>query len=263
MQLALALLAGLFLVGGREVRAFENAAAREIASTLQGAEKRVEVRSVVGPEALFGDVHAVTIKASHFETEGLPLFTEPERSTRGVLRTLNLELTDFTLRGLHVQSLKASIPDCRFDLPLALRHRKIRLSRSGAGPGEVLVTEKDLEQFIPIKLREIKSVRVRLDRDKVFVDGYGEFVVFAANFSVIARLEPRNGNQLVLSHARIFIEGAPADAASAKVLMDTLNPVIDLDKDLLLYGAISVDRLKIGNGELRANGLTKIPAKPS
>jgi hypothetical protein len=261
-MLPLVLLAGLFLIGGREVHAFENAAAREIASTLQGVDKQVEVRSKIGPEALFGDVSAVTIKASRFETEGLPLFTEPNRSTRGILRNLRLELTDFTLRGLHVQSLKVDIPDCRFDLPLALNYRQIRLSRSGVGPGEVVVTERDLEQFIPIKLREIKSVRVRLEKDKVFVEGNGEFILFAANFSVIAKLEPRDGKQMVLTHARIFIDGKPADDLSARALLDTLNPVIDVDKDLLLYGAITVERLKIADGILTASGPTRIPDRP-
>ncbi|MEZ0327502.1 MAG: LmeA family phospholipid-binding protein [Fimbriimonas sp.] len=254
-------IAGLFLVGGNEVRAFENHAAAEIGSKLGGDGKRVEVRSKLGPEALFGDVYAVTIKASNFTAEGLPLYTEPNRSQRGILRTLNLDLTDFILRDLHVQSLKAAIPDCRFDLGLALGKREIRLSRSGEGPGEVVLSADDLEKFIPIKFHEVKRVKVRLDKDKVFVDGYGEFVLFDAEFSLVARVEALEGNKLILAHARILIDGKPADPAAATVLLDTLNPVIDLDKDLLLYGAISVQKIRVADGRLVAECRTRIPVK--
>jgi hypothetical protein len=260
--LALALLAGLYIFGAKEVRSFESSAAKDIASRLEGLDKQVSVRSVVGPEALFGDVYEVTISASKFSADGLPLFTEPERSQRGVLRTLKLDLTDFVLRDLHVQSLKATIPNCRFDLGLALGKRQMRLSRSGVGASEVQLSAEDLAEFIPIKFREVKRVSVRLEKDKVFVDGFGEFVLFDAEFSLVARLEALEGTKLVLSHARILIDGKPAEPAAAKVLLDTLNPVIDLDKDLLLYGAVSVERIQVGEGLLRAFGKTRIPVKP-
>ncbi len=261
MNAILLILAGVFLVGAKEVRAFEGHAAREIASKLGGQHKSVRVRSKIGPEALFGEVHAVTITASKFTTEGLPLFTEPERSQRGVLRMLNLDLQDFTLGDLHVQSLKASIPNCRFDLGLALGKRQIRLSRSGVGPGEVVLSSGDLEAFIPIKFREVKRVKVRLEKDKVFVDGYGEFVLFDAEFSIVARVEAQGGNKLILSHARILIDGKPATPDAAKALLDTLNPVIDLDKDLLLAGAMTIEKITVSEGRLLALGKTTIPIK--
>ncbi len=255
----LLIFAGAFVVGAKEVRVFEDHAAREIGSKLGGEHKRVQVRSKLGPEALFGDVYAVTISASNFTTEGLPLFTEPNRSQRGILRTLNLDLRDFTLRDLHVQSLRASIPDCRFDLGLALGKREIRLSRSGVGESEVRLSAQDLQDFIPIKFREVKKVVVRLEKDKVFVDGYGEFVLFDAEFSIVARVEPLDGTKLVLSHARILIDGKPAEASVAKVLLDTLNPVIDLDRDLSLFGAVNVEKIKVADGLLIAVGKTRIP----
>ena len=258
--LALFLATGLWQVANSEVRSFENSAARDIAARLEGTDRRVEVRAKVGPEAIFGDIHSVTLRASKFETDGLPLFTEPSRSKRGVLRSLRVEMADFTLRGLHVQSLRATIPDNRFDFALAVGKRQIRLSRSGTGPGEVVVSEKDLEDFIKLKFKEVKEVAVRLDRDKIFVDGRGEFIIFEANFSLVARLEPVDGTKLAVAHARILIDGKPAGDAARDVLLRTLNPVLDLNRDLLLNDAVFVRRLEVGGGLMKAFGDVTIPA---
>lgn len=250
---------GLIHFGAAEVRRFEADAAREILTKLSGERAEVRVRSTLGPEALWGDVYRVKISASKFSTEGLPLFTEPKRSTRGILRNLEIELSDFNLRGLHVQSLSATIPDCRFDLGLALKRRQVRLSRSGVGRGSVTIAEADLETFILRKFAEIKQVKVTIDRDKVIVEGYGEFVVFKTNFYVVAKLRPVEGVRLMLTDARILFDGKRPDPESERALLDTLNPVIDLDKDLKLYGAVQIERLELRNGLLRAFGATRIP----
>ena len=121
------------------------------------------------------------------------------------------------------------------------------------------MTEKDLEEFVKLKYREIKEVTVRLDRDKVFVDGRGEFIVFDAAFSLVARLEPVEGTRLALSYARILIDGKPATDAARDVLLRTLNPVVDLDRDLLLHGAVQVQSLKVGDGRLKAQAQIRIP----
>lgn len=254
----------LFGLGNAEVKKFERAAAQEIQSKLQGPDAKVEVHSrmnglIAGP---LGDLKEVTISGRDFSTDGIPLFTEPNRSQRGIIRLLNLDLQNFKLAGLRVERLQAAIPDCRFDYPLALRHRQVRLSRSGVGRGSVILTEGDIEAFILKKFHEIKRVKVRLEKDKVFVDGYGEFLVLTTEFSVIAKLEALNGSQLALSHAKIFFKDKPADEHSSRILLETLNPVVDLNKDLKLYDAIRLEGLKVGQGALEAWGAAQIPITP-
>jgi hypothetical protein len=259
----IALLGGALLIGRGEVHRFESLAAADIASRLGGSEKHVAVRAAIGPEALFGDVYRVTIKADRFETEGIPLFTEPKRSQAGILRNLDIDMTDFSLRGLHVQSLKAEIPDCRFDFALALRHSRIRLTRSGVGPAEVVLSAADIQDFTKTKLHELTSLNVRLDRDKILVEGHGEFLMVEADFSLVARLEPEDGTKLALRYARVLLDGKPASDAAKQVLLDLLNPVIDLDNDLQLHGAIQVAHLKVGDGRLVATGTATIPDDPN
>lgn len=253
----------LFHFGDREVKRFERAAAAEIASKLEGEDKRVSVsvrlNGIIGGP--LGDLAEATIFASHFSTPGVPLHTEPERSKAGFVRLLRLDLRDFRLAGLRIEELKAEIPECRYDYSLASRKRQIRLSRSGVGTGRVRVLERDLEAFILLKFREIKRVKVRLDRDKVFVEGFGEFLVVQTNFYVVASLECRDGVRLTLENSRIFFDDRAADEFSRKAVLDTLNPVIDLDEDLKLEGAIRVRGMRLRDGALEAWGETRIPER--
>ena len=263
--LAFLVAAGLLIgLGNREVRRFERDAAKEILSKLSGPEAKVTVRAhlnglVAGP---LGDLRQVVIRASNFTTEGMPLFTEPERSKKGFIRELRIELDDFELAGLRIAHLEASIPDCRFDYALAVGKRVMRLSRSGLGTGTVRVRQDDLGAYILRKFPEIKNVRVRIEKDRAFVEGSGEFLIVKTNFYMIARLEPRNGVELVLTDAHVFFDGLSADEESKRVLLKTLNPVIDLDKDLHLFGAIHIEGLMLEEGLLEAWGGTRIPDRP-
>jgi hypothetical protein len=258
----LGLFGGLFHLANSQVRAFEISAASDISSKLQGEGRQVSVRAEVGPEVVWGDVHSVRIDATHFSTSGLPLYTESKRSHRGLVRQLHLDLRDFSLRNLHIERLSADIPNCRFDFPLAVDHRKIRLSQSGTGIGEVVIGEKDLEKFILSKFSEVKQVSVKIDKDKVFVEGFGEFLIVQTNFSVVARLDAQDGDKLVLTHSRILFDGQIADEAAKQAILGTLNPVVDLNQDLSLFGAIQVERIVLRDGLLMASGPIRIPELP-
>lgn len=249
----------VFGLGGREVRRFEDVAAREIGGRLEGAQKQVSVKTKIGgPE----DMLSATIRASRFSTPGLPLFTEPNFSKRGRLRELHLELSDFVLGGLRVESLEATIPECRFDWGLAVSKKTIRLSQSGVGTGRVRLLAKDLEAWILRKFHEIKRIEVRLDRDRVWVKGFGEFVIVQTEFEVMARLVAEEGVRLVLADAHVYFDGLLADEAVKALVLKTLNPVVDLDGDLGLHGAIRVEGMSLQNGILEAWGRTRIPDRP-
>ncbi len=253
----------LFGLGSAETRHFEDLAARDIRSKLQGDHARVEVRTrAVGADAVSGHLKRVSISASDFSTEGLPLFTEPQLSRSGRIDELVISLSHFTLGKLAIESLDSSIPNCRYDFGLAAGKGKIRLSESGAGSGSVVVTAPALEAFILHKYKEIKTVQVEIAGGKVHVSGYGEFLIISTHFDVVASLSAPNGTQLLLTNAAITFDGKPADELSRKALLDTLNPVVDLNKDLKLYDAIHVSDITLERGLLRASGPTRIPERP-
>lgn len=264
MVWALAALGLAFGIGAGEVKRFEKLAAADIGASLSGERKSVRVRSELNGflGGALGDLKRVTISAERFSTEGLPLFCEPERGTKGKVRELRIQLSDFILSGLRVDRLEATVPDCRFDYDLAIRQRKIRLSRSGTGTGRVRLLEADLEAFLLRKFREIKRVKVRLDRNRAYVTGFGEFLVVQTDFEVIAKLLPLDGDKILLAEARVFFGEFVADPAVRDLVLRTLNPVVDIDADLGLHGAISMEGIELENGALEAWGKVRIPDRP-
>lgn len=262
-----ALLIGLGLAFGLasgEVRRFERDAAADVAAKLQGDKKSVHIRAESnGPfGAALGDVKRATITASDFQTDDLPLFVESWRSKKGRLRTLELKLKNFRMGSLDVQSLSASIPDCRFDFALAMSKRQVRLSHSGEGVGTVRITNEALEKFILAKFQEIKSVDVRCDRGFIWVEGVGEFLIIQTQFRVLAKLESKDGRKLTLVKPRVAFDGLPVDEQVAAAVVMTLDPVVDLDKDLNLHGAIDVTEVDPRDGLITVKGKTRIPVAP-
>lgn len=251
-------------VARREVAVFERHAAADIAAQLTGERKVVKVRTnfelPFGP--LFADIRNATIEASHFATEGIPLYTDPHRPSSGRVRNLEIILRDFTLRGLRIDTLHSSIPECRFDRDLALKHKQIRLSRSGLGVGTVKILAQDLAKYIPTKVKEIKECLVKLDRGKVWVEGYGEFLIAKTRFLVVADLTTEEGVRLNLTNARVVLDWQLADDLSRKALLDAMNPVVDLQQDLGLADAFALESVKCEAGALIATGKTQIPVRP-
>jgi hypothetical protein len=248
----------------REIRAFERSAADEIASKLSGEKKRVNVRVKLDGiiDGISGHLSLAEITARDFSLDGLPLFTETHRPQSGRIKLLRIKLHDFVLRGLAIEELRADINDCRYDVGLAKKERKIRLSKSGTGEGYVRVNEKALEDFILHKYHEIKSVSVQLKNRKVYVEGYGEFALFKTDFYVIADLVPKNDYELHLDNAIVFLGGARVRDGTDRVLLRTLNPVIHENEDLRLHGALKIEQVKILDGKLELTGTAIVPPLP-
>jgi hypothetical protein len=244
-----------------ELERFERRATVDVAARLQGENKRVEI--LVEPTLTWGRLGTALITASDFEIEELPLFTEPELSKRGRLDRLKLDLHNFKLRGLLIDELKADIPDCRFDMGLALGKGDFRLSRSGVGTGRVRISEKALGEWLVEKFPEIKAADLRIYNDVVWLEGDGEFLMVKTPFTVIAKLSTEDGTKLNLVDAKVYFDWNRASPAAAKALVNTLNPVVDLSEDLGLYDAVSVEKIRLRGGFLEVQGPTKIPVKPA
>jgi hypothetical protein len=257
-------LAGLiFGVGTSEVRRFENAAARDIKSRLQGASPQVQVRTKLDPfKAIGGRLKSATITASDFVTDGLPLFTQPEGSKRGRLDELKISLSDFELTGLTVKKLEARIPDCRFDFGLAQRKGQIRLTQSGVGTGSVEVTRDALIKYVVRKHPTLRNVVIDMGPDQIVITGNGRFMAFDAHVEIRSRVSSPDGHTLQLVDADVQINGQKAIPAARDAVLKVLNPVVDLNRDLKLFGALTIESVEILETSLRAKGRAQIPEHP-
>lgn len=254
--------AGLFGLGEAQVARAERLAAADLATRLEGGWVKVDVQPN-GFGAAWGELDRATISAGGFAVDGLPLYEEPERSTAGRVQRLQLRLSDFSLKGLRIESLDADILRSRYDLGLARREGRIRLSRSGSGRGRVLVRQEALAAWIPTRFAEIKRATVTLDKGFAWIEGYGEFLFVATEFQVVSRLAVVEGTKLVLDRPKIYFRWQRADPLAAQQLLHLLNPVVDLDGDLGLGSAIQVERLVLEDGVLLAEGQTRIPPRPA
>jgi len=266
MEWFLGITAGLFLFGGVTKASFERSAARDIQSRLavrtDGAKILVRVTTRPNFRTVAGYMPSATILARQFAADGLPLYSEPARSRRGKLDRLSLQIEDFDLRGLRVAKLSALIPDCRFDLDLAINLRKIRLSQTGEGIGEVQIAAESLEKFVLQKYPLLKTCLMRLENDRVTVTGDGRVGNSPLRFVIEGSIESADGRSLRITRATASINGVPSAEPAAAALANSINPILHLDRDLGMYGSVDITKIALRGGRLVAMVNTRIPAEP-
>ena len=67
----------------------------------------------------------------------------------------------------------------------------------------------------------------------------------------------------LLTNVKLYFDWNRADAFAMQAVLRILNPVVDIDKDLGLFGAIDVTPIALDKNLLTATGKTRIPVKPS
>lgn len=256
---------GIALVfgGAITIADFQKSVAQEISSRLEGEKKIVRVEAEFGGllGAAFGEVSRAKINASHFSSQGLPFFTEPNRSQAGALRKLVLDFKEFEVSGLKCESLYAEIPECRFDFGLAKKSKMIRLSKSGTGEAKVFLRYVDLESFVKLKFPEMKEIRITEDHGWIRVEGRGQFLILNAELLIKAKLKT-NGTQLFMDDAVVRIDGERPDEASKANLLQALNPILDFNQDLDLLDAVKAESLELTPRGVSIRGKVTIPVQP-
>lgn len=247
----------LLFGGGLTVDRFQSDAARGVQSQL-GGQAHVAVSTALSFEAFRGVLESAKVTATDFKAEGLPMHVEPGYSHYGHIRRLSLRMERFELSGLSVDRMTAAIPDCRFDMGYALAHHKLRLTQSGTGTAEVEVSEAALERYALKKFKLLKELHVKIEGGQIRLSGVAELLV-RAPFEVTGTLMPANGSQIVLNPTSITINGKPADPAMAQGLLSRFNPIIDLNKELKMEGAVELQEIELKEGEMIGRGRVRIP----
>lgn len=105
----------------------------------------------------------------------------------------------------------------------------------------------------------LRSLTVRVDKDKIFVDGFGRILFLDLPFSVIAGLGIVGGRRLILLFPHVFLGDRAAGPDVVQAVVQTLTPLIDLDKDLGLHGALDLVGMRLRDGVLEAWGTATVP----
>lgn len=251
------------LVGGRAaVRSFERGAADDIRSHM-ATPRQGDVDLKVKPRfSLDGSLYSATFTGNDFTTDGLILVTQPEYSRVARIDHLRLDLSDVNITGLDVRRLQADIPGCRYDKTYGILKKRIRLTHSGLGWGRVEVTARALADFAQRKHSFITGLDLHLHDGKVTADGNAAFLGSTSRFHIEGELVAEDGTKLVLTNARVRLNGRWVSEDVAREFIKRFNPVIDEDKDLKLLDTLYIRQLTLKDDVLIAVGDTKIPVRP-
>lgn len=261
----MSILAGILVFfSGQGVHQLERRAARDVRAHLEGEGAKVIVRAVPdGPvNAVAGILQCAEIQASLFSAQDLPFYVEPDRKRDGSIRMLVIDLHNFRLRNLSVESLHAEIPNCKFDVFQMLNHGRIRLSRSGEGTARVDLSADAIAAYLKSRYHEITSCSVRLCADKLWVEGTLDLGVIRSTFRVRSGLTLAGTQVFRLAQPTLWLDGVRVDPKSSAAVMRFFDPVVDLDRDLHLQGAMDVSGFSCGYGHLLAWGKARIPVRP-
>lgn len=100
---------------------------------------------------------------------------------------------------------------------------------TGAGLSKVhlIVGAASLQKVMQGRVKDVSNLRLSLQNDRVKITGTrpAPFLGVPLPFSLDAKLEARQGDQLWLSDARLTLGGAPVPEGMAKSVIGSMNPV--------------------------------------
>ena len=126
----------------------------------------------------------------------------------------------------------------------------------------MVVSQDKLAAFVLKRFPGINALNLTLETGFATVEGDGRFVAFQTHVKIIGKLAAPDGNAILLSDARVWIGDKEAVPAMADAVLKFLNPVLDLDRDLKLFGALIVKEIVLEKGKLQASGVAIIPNQP-
>lgn len=258
--LTIGLLSMLVLHGFLGGRA-RHAAERQMRETFSGSGT---IRAEVREEAPFGlfanNIHALDIYGSGVSAERLSFIQVPRSGWKGRIQHLRLHLTDSVIAGMRVARLEADIPNVTYDLGHAFYKDRLFIRTAAPGTIEVWLDQSNLATFAVRKFgRTVNSIKATLAGDRLELVGNLKLLNSATPFSVSGLLSERDGQYVDLVDPIITLNGAPVDAARAHLLMSTINPVVDVEKDLHLGKLITVQRVTVSDHQLIIEGKLTIP----
>lgn len=256
----------LFLVGGAKefTRRLERAAERQILQQL-GGQGQVQVRIQPRWGAIgvwLARAKTITVQASGFQTAQIPFFTERNvPAWCGVADNVRIMLEDFSLSGLPIHRLEATIPRVLLDSREAAFRLRIRLFDAPWGEGSVVLDEQGLAQFVQRRLPEVRLPRVQVTPSQLYIHGELAALLTPWRFEARGVVAVRDGRQIVVEQVQVSLEGTDLNPTLVQKVLSALNPILDVERDLRLGKAFVVEHVEQEEGFVRLVGRATIPPR--
>ncbi len=241
-------LLGLALFSGLAQQRAESVLKRDLRKTLVGGMLRTRVEPSGAFGLLAGRSSITQITGSGIRADMLPLRIHSGRGPLAHIRKLEISLTDTSLRNLRLVRFKASLPNVDFDSNHAAFGGHIVIRRAGEGTAEAEVSEEALRSFLQAKFPMTKILEVRLTNGTAFVRAEVSVLGAVILAEATAKAVPREGRYLFLEEAVVKVNGRPVPEAFARNILRTLNPILDIDRDLGLGKSFTLEKVEIRDG---------------
>ncbi len=252
-------LLGLTLFAGFLNHRAERAIVHDLNRSVKGGEihARVKPRGFYG--LLVGQGDVVSVTGQGFATEGFPFKVKRGDGLRAHVRHLKFDFQDFLLRGSQVKRFTAEIPSVNLDIFRAFFDDRIIVRTAGEGTAEAVVDEKGLADFVTRKYPQLSDVAVKLIDGKILVGGSMSLLGAKTRVDAVSDLVVREGRYVDAVNMSIALNNKEAAPFMRDTIVNSLNPVLDLEKDLGLGAYFHATAIEIGKGTLTMRGRAMVP----
>ena len=208
-----------------------------------------------------GRADSARIQGQGFAVDDLPFRVEPRGGVIARLERLKLDFRDIRIRALPVQALQAEIPRVDVDAARVLINGHFTIRGADAGVGWAVITEDGLREFIARKRPEFSELSVRLLPGEALVTGRATLLLAPAPIEARVKLGAADGRFLNAVGADVKVNGMPVPPPLTERLMQSLNPIIDVQRDLGLADWLYVTGVEVAEGILTVRARVTIPRK--
>jgi hypothetical protein len=148
---------------------------------------------------------------------------------------------------------------------------KLPMKVTGAELSKVhlVVSAASLQKLMQGRIEDVSNLRLSLQNDRVKITGTrpAPFIGVPMPFSLDAKLEARQGDQLWLSDARLSLGGAPVPQSVANSILGGMNPIYVVNFTQQWGFRTVIKTITTRNDKLDITGnlvfMTATPPKPS
>lgn len=239
----------------------QHAIVHDLSHTAKGGhlQARVYPRGMFG--SLLGQANSVRVTGSGVSINELPFTIQRGGGLHANVERLFLDLSDIQLKGLPVKRLSVVLPSVSVDADALIGRERMVMRSAGEGKAEGEFSIDKLMALFSTKMPSVSDVHIETNSNGLKIRANMSFFGFPNTIEADGTLNIVDGKYLILAFSRLTLNGATADPLLAKGMLDTVNPVLDIQRDLGLGALLTLTDVETKEGAVIVKGKLTIPAR--
>ena len=239
----------------------QHAIVHDLSYTARGGhlQARVYPRGMFG--SLLGQASSVRVTGSGVVVDALPFEIKPGGGMHATVGKFYLDLSDVKLKSIPVQRFTAEIPSVSVDSDALIMRERMVMRSAGVGTTESTFRISDLQTYFAAKMGGMKDASVECVDGGLKIRTSMSFLGFPTAIEAFGKLNAVDGRYLVFNASRLTFNGADANPLFAKSMLDSINPVLDIQRDLGLGAYLALTDVETKEGAVIVKSKLTIPAR--